>query len=422
MSTVHIVGAGLAGLSCAVVLVRAGQNICVWEGAGHAGGRCRSFDDSVTGKRLDNGNHLLLSANQSVLDYLDSLNARESLVVGEAVFPFVDVRSGARWCVRPGKSCWPAWLFNSKRNIPDIPPLAYLRLISLLFAGQGKRVGDYVATGSLLATRFLEPFTVAVLNTETEEADAYLTAKALRLSFARGEKACRPLMARQGLSESFVDPALDFLRDRNMPVNCNNRLRYIEFSDLGVQALNFVQNREALGEQDNVVLCVPPAAAATLIPGLEVPDEAAPIVNVHICLERKITLPEDAPILGIIGGTAQWFMLRDDILSATISAAHEIADWPNEKIAQAVWQDACRALNLSVLAMPSIRVIKERRATFLQTPQMVARRPGTLTAWHNLFLAGDWTNTGFPATLDGAVRSGRTAADAVLKRVRAHNA
>ena len=116
---VHVIGAGVAGLSVAVRASASGRPVTVWEAAGHAGGRCRSFDDSVLGRRIDNGNHLVLSGNQDVAAYLDLIGARDALI-GPAVaeFPFVDLKSGERWAVRPGPGRVPWWVLSAKRRIP----------------------------------------------------------------------------------------------------------------------------------------------------------------------------------------------------------------------------------------------------------------------------------------------------------------
>jgi hypothetical protein len=144
-----------------------------------------------------------------------------------------------------------------------------------------------------------------------------------------------------------------------------------------------------------------------------VPEDSRPIVNAHIRLPRTPALPEGLPFLGLVGGTADWLFLRGDIASLTVSAAETLAEQPAAAIAERMWADTARALGLDPALAPPVRIIKERRATFAQTPAALARRAGTETAWRNLVLAGDWTDTGYPATIESAVRSGRRAADAL---------
>ena len=120
--------------------------------------------------------------------------------------------------------------------------------------------------------------------------------------------------------------------------------------------------------------------------------------------------PPGAPlILGVIGGTAEWIFAFDDRISVTVSCAEAIVDRDREDLARLLWSDVVRALDI-VAELPPWQIVKEKRATFAATPAQDALRPAAATCWPNLLLAGDWTQTGLPATIEGAVRSGETAA------------
>ena len=131
---------------------------------------------------------------------------------------------------------------------------------------------------------------------------------------------------------------------------------------------------------------------------------------------RRRTLP---PILGVVGGLVEWLFAFPQRLSVTISNGDRLVDMPREELAQAIWQDVCKAAGIEgelPLPLPPWQIVRERRATFEATPEQNALRPGAVTAVKNLFLAGDWTDTGLPATIEGSVRSGDRAADLVLAR------
>ena len=162
-----------------------------------------------------------------------------------------------------------------------------------------------------------------------------------------------------------------------------------------------------------MVLAVPAAIAARLVPGLVVPDDYAPIVNAHF---RYGALPDAPQLLGIVGGTAEWVFRKRDILSVTVSAADPVVGRPAGELRETLWRDVARALALDAAPMPPSRVVKERRATFRATPAQLARRPPTATVWNNLHLAGDYVDTGLPATIEGAIRSGIVAADHITRR------
>jgi predicted NAD/FAD-dependent oxidoreductase len=120
-------------------------------------------------------------------------------------------------------------------------------------------------------------------------------------------------------------------------------------------------------------------------------------------------------LLGLIGGTAQWLIARGDVVSVTVSAADALVERPAEAIAALIWRDVAKALDLPPLPVPPYRTVKERRATLRLTPAIEALRCGPLTATQNLFLAGDWTQTGLPPTIEGAIRSGWAASRAILQ-------
>ena len=122
-ATTHIVGAGLAGLAAAVRLCDASHRVRVYEAAPQAGGRCRSFYEPALERWIDNGNHLILSANNEIFAYLDAIGARGALQGPDhAIFPFLDLKRGLKWAVKPndGKIAW--WLFDEERRVPETGP------------------------------------------------------------------------------------------------------------------------------------------------------------------------------------------------------------------------------------------------------------------------------------------------------------
>ena len=406
----------MAGLACAVRLAGRGHAVTVHEAAGQAGGRCRSYFDAGLDRVIDNGNHLLLSANTAALDYLEEIGASDTVSGPDhAEFPFMDLRDGRRWTVRPNAGPLPWWIFQASRRIPGTKPWDYLSALSILKAGDGDTVAGRIDCRGPLYEGFWRPLTVAALNTAPEDASARLMGTVIRESFAKGADHCRPLVVRESLAASLVDPALARLREAGAELRFNDRLKSLEIEADRVRALELGKERVALADGDTVVLAVPPWVAAGLLPDLPVPDDHRPIVNGHILLPDAPRPERRAPFLGLIGGTVDWLFLRGDIASLTVSAAEALADRPAPEIADLFWADTAKALDLDPAIKPEIRVIKERRATFAQTPAALALRPGTATGQRNLFLTGDWTDTGYPATIDGAVRSGFAAADAIIR-------
>lgn len=412
---VHVIGAGLSGLAAAVALAKAGRRVSLYEAAGHAGGRCRSYFDPALERRIDNGNHLVLSGNTAIARYLADIGSGNGLAGPErAEFPFIDVASGERWTVRPNGGPLPWWILAPGRRVPETTARDYLAGLRLARAGPQATVAQCLNGDGKAFARFWEPLAVSVLNTEAAAASAGLLWPVLRETFGRGEAACRPRMATVGLSECFVDPALRTLERAGAALRFHHRLRRIEFEGNGVRALHFASGEVVpVSSADAVVLAVPPQGALALVPGLEAPRDSRAIVNGHFLLGRAVDRPQ---LLGVVGGLCHWLFLRGDVASVTVSAADALADTDPGAVAAGMWTDVVRALDLDqATPLPPHRIVKEKRATFAQTPGELERRPKPRTRFVNLFLAGDWTDTGLPATLEGSVRSGNTASEAVAK-------
>jgi squalene-associated FAD-dependent desaturase len=410
--TVHVIGAGLSGLAAAVRLARGGASVALHEAAGQAGGRCRSYHDPALGMMIDNGNHLLLSANGAALSYLETIGAAGRLAgPAKAEFVFADLKSGERWTLRINDGRLPWWIFDRRRRVPGTTVRDYLAFVRLLGVGNRKTICETVSCQGPLYERLARPLLLAALNTDPSEGSAALAGAIVRETLGAGGKSCRPLIARDGLGPVFIEPALRLLAERGAVVKLGHRLRGLAFGQKRVVALDFGDDRLVLGADDAVILTVPPVVATDLLPGLAVPSEFRAIVNAHFRVDPP---PAIAPIIGVVNGTIEWLFAFPDRLSVTISAADRLLDVPREELARRIWGEVAAVAGLSH-ATPPWQIVRERRATFAATPSENAKRPGARTAWHNLALAGDWTQTGLPATIEGAIRSGNRAAELVAR-------
>jgi squalene-associated FAD-dependent desaturase len=392
---VTVVGGGVAGLAAACTLVENGIDVVLHEAAKAAGGRCRSYYDPLLECRIDNGNHLLLSGNVAVMAFLARVGTLDSLT-GPAgpVFPFVDVATGAHWALRLNAGRLPWWVFSKARRVPGTSLKDYLALLKLRRAGLDDLVAP-LAGGGALYKNLLEPLAIAALNTMPEVASAAPLAAVIAETLEQGGAHSVPRFPKVGLSESFIDPAIAWLEARGAQVRLGSRVTEI-----------------VPGEK--TVLAVPAWVAAELLPGLVVPDEHEAIFNLHF--KCRIDRGE-AGFWGLVGGVAEWAFAKGEILSVTVSAANRYADMDNEEMVALVWRDLTVAFGLPA-EIPPHRVVREKRATFAASPAMLHKRPATMTGNVDVVLAGDWTDTGLPATIEGAIRSGNKAAQVMLRTMR----
>jgi squalene-associated FAD-dependent desaturase len=326
--------------------------------------------------------------------------------------------TGGQWTLRPTASLFPFWLFDAKRRVPGTRPSDYLEAIRLARADDNATVAQCVDVAGPLYERLWQPLCRAALNTDAAEASARLLWRVIAMTLVKGERGCRPLLFSAGLSPTLVNPALELLKRHDCEIRFQSRARGIRWHDDRAIALHFPEGLLALELDDAVVLAVPPEICVELWPAIQVPDEYRTIVNVHYRIGEAVDLPGGSGLVGLIGATAQWLFVRGDVLSVTISAADEIAVQPNWEIANRLWAEVARVLGRNMGRVPAWRVIKERRATIAQTPAQIARRPHGETGLKNLFIAGDWTDTGLPATIEGSVQSGFEAARLALRAVR----
>lgn len=380
---VHVIGAGLAGLAAALAAAQAGAQVVVHEAAPQAGGRCRSFHDRHLDRLIDAGTHLLVGANHQTLAYLRAIGATMAPLPPH--YRFAHVNQGWQRTIRP---------------LP--PPAGWSETalaLGLPWVGAGQNVAARL--GGCPAYEWLwRPLCLSILNTSPEQASARMLARVLRALMLGGPKAFRGYGFAHGLSAALIDPALARLQHLGAQVHFGQRL-----SAICQSRLTFGPTSIALAAKDRVILALPPWVTAPLL-GRNDPFDTNAIANMHYRVARPL---DPLGPIGLVGGIGHWLSVRGDVVSVTVSAAEQRPDphrlWA--EIAPLLAQDA---------ATPPYRLIWEKRATLVQSPDILARRPGPRTMFDGVFLAGDWIASPWPCTMESAISSGLAAARLALGR------
>lgn len=393
MSVTHIIGAGISGLAAARRLSEHNSKIIIYESTNHPGGRCRTFYDEKLGLEIDNGNHLVLSSNNAILEMAD---INQLHIENNAKFNFVDLKNNSTWVVDAGSGKIP-WMHKKPPGVNAWNLLNDYRNLNC-----DKTITDVLDTSTARWNSFWVPLILAVMNTSPDEASTKLMHKVLAESLLRGGHYCRPVFTLNGLSKAFVEPTAG-----RVDIRYGATLKNVEIRNNRVSNLVFRGFEVNLKPDDAVIMALPWAAAHDVCPSLPKPQEFNPIINVHFKTATSVETPQ---MTGLVGSYSQWLFRRKNVASITISAANQLSQNDNDDIAALVWAEVSNLLGGGI--MPKYRVIKEKSATFKASPTVNASRPLTQSITKNLFIAGDWTATGLPATLEGASRSGFLAANA----------
>jgi squalene-associated FAD-dependent desaturase len=438
---VLIIGGGFAGLAAGVALAEAGKKVRLLEQKPHLGGRARSFRDPATGSLVDNGQHILMGCYHATIRFLSTIGTLERVhFQPRLAVPFLD--RGGR-LTRLECPDWPApWyllmgVLRSK-SFSAKEKLEIFRLGWTLRSHPTSRdhpVGETVAAwlsrvgqSQSLQGNFWDLLCIAVMNEDPRRAGARLFERVLRLALVTSPADSRLGIVRGGLSECYTASATAYIEARGGRVETACGVRQLLIADGFCRGVELSQGRRI--EAGPVISAVPWQQLAGLLPGGLLRTEPffsaalalrpAPIISINLWFDAPLTELEFA---GLRGTTIQWLFNKSRILgssdhcvSLVLSGAHQQVGRPKQELL---------ALALAELGelLPEVRkakllhslVIKERSATFSPSPEADLLRPAARTPVRGLFLAGDWTNTGLPATIEGAVQSGYTAAREILQ-------
>jgi squalene-associated FAD-dependent desaturase len=444
---VVVVGGGFAGLSAAVALAEKGFRVAVIEAKPALGGRAYSFADPDSGDFVDNGQHVLMGCYRETLNFLDRIGASDKLVFHENLEIEMLDPGGARARLRTAHLPGPFHMSGALFRYAHLSVLDRTRLMTggvklLAMRRRDPEALQRMTVGELMdALRqserarqcFWYPLAIATLNDEPSIASAALLAEVLKRAFFSRRSDSAFVYSKVGLSDLYCKGAADFIERNGGMIALRSSVEGFEMRGSTVASARLRDGTRI--EAANFVCAVPSRHVLKMLPEAVGRDpffgriaelQSSPIICVHAWFDRGVT---DSAFVGFIGTTTQWLFNKRRIfeargerhpgyLSFVISGARKLVDRSNEELVEIVLADLKAMIPASADAkLLRAIVLKEKHATMAPTPGTFRLRPTTQTPIANLFLAGDWVQTGLPATIESAVISGRAAADAVSARV-----
>jgi squalene-associated FAD-dependent desaturase len=449
LAPVIVVGSGWAGLAAAVELSRNGIPVTVLESAKQMGGRARRVlfpvnsiaDNTLRAEDaigVDNGQHLLVGAYDSTLSLLHTIGVSETTALKriQLSLSLLD-RRGKLVRVKTPRIPAPFHLIYGLLRARGLS--VYERMAALRFLSALSKIGfspDRDESCESLFKRhrvplrvtevLWEPLCLIGLNTPIREASAQVFLRIMRESLAHGRKESNLLLTCTDLSAIFPDPAMDYIERKGGSIQLGQKVSEININNQGVTGVSLPEQKL---KSHHVILATPYQITADLCakhPQLSSLTQqlqrlhSNPICTVYLQYPSDTTVGRE--MLGMLGTTSQWVFDRKlcgqaGLMAVVINGDGEHMKWSNDKLTGTVKKELAERFPRWPEAQHAI-VIREKRATFHCAVNINQHRPQNQTGVKGLWIAGDYTNTGLPATLESAVRSGIRSARAAIDSIR----
>ncbi len=422
-----VIGGGFAGLTSAAYLSKAGIKVELLEASPKLGGRAYSFSDKDSGSVIDNGQHILMGCYKDTLRFLKLIKAENNLIVQKKLKVNFLKENFETVPLETITSLYPLNLILAVLNykaISFVDRLRLLRFLSKLPFTSSKNlknltVYEWLKKGNQndrINKAFWEILAVGSLNTNIQEASAEIFNYILKEIFLKGNQSAAIILPKYGLTETYFEAARIFLEKNGGKINLTERVLEVKFKEN--KALEILTDKRRISDFDFLVPAIPLFALKNIKTELDfVPDlklSYSSILSIHIWLKENNF---NEPFYGLIKSKLHWIFNHNDHITLVISDADKYIDKTKEEIFELFSAELGKFTGIKKEDIISYRVIKEKRSTFIPSNDIFNNRPDTKTLIKNLFLAGDWINTGLPSTIESAVKSGRLAAEEIIKEV-----
>jgi squalene-associated FAD-dependent desaturase len=433
-----IIGGGFAGLAAGVELSERGYEVELLERRNRLGGRAYSFIDARTGDIVDNGQHLFMRCYRATVAFLKKINRLDRLHFQDRLrVEFLDRENGFI-TFECADTFAPLHILAGLFRMKGLTAGDKLRALKLGNAIRSKNGHEQLTVSKWLARlsqseniseRFWNPLAIATLNESPDTASAKMLAVVLREAFTGTRDDSCIGISKVGLSDLYTDGAQDYIEARSGRVQINAQVSNLVIENGRVAAVE-LKNGDRV-EADYFISAVPHAAFLDILPdemrrtefaSVEKLD-SSPILSINLWFDRPVI---DRDFVGMIGTKVQWIFNKDLIvrgskssnhLALIISAARGFVDMTKDDLVEMALKELREMIPASRPAqLLHSQIVKEREATLSHTVESDSIRPGASTSLPNFILAGDWTDTGLPATIESAVLSGNVAAELITRK------
>jgi len=418
-----VIGGGIAGLTSAAYLIKQNIKVTLLESTPKLGGRAYSFTEQKSNDIIDNGQHILMGCYSDTLHFLKLIGAKKNFIYQNSLRVNFLTKEGLQVRLNSFTPIYPLNLLFALLNFTVITfaeRLSLLKFVIKLPFISHQRLSDKNVRDWLKEEKqsddtiksLWEIIAVGALNTNIDKASAFMFREILMKIFFNGNFASTIILPKYGLSDAYVKNAKEFIESSGGKIKLSSTVKEIIIDENKVVEVKTTD--EVYKDFDCVITAIPFYALNNIFPELfgnkKMEFEYSSILNIHIWLKNN---PMKEKFYGLIDSPVHWIFNKGYHINLVISDADYLIDKSTEEIYQMCVSELIKYTKLEESDILRYKVLKEKKATFIPSIKITNTRPSSKTKITNLFLAGDWTDTGLPSTIESAVKSGRIAAELI---------
>jgi len=420
-----VIGGGIAGLTSAAYLTNQGFRVTLLESAPKLGGRAYSFRDKNTDDYIDNGQHILMGCYNETLKFIKLIGAENNFIYQKNLqVNFLkagrgEIKLKAFRLLYPLNLLAALLRFKAVTFLERLSIIRFMIKLPIVSSGRlkNKNVKEWLESErqcDAVIKSLWQIIAVGALNTSIDKASAVTFRDILIKIFFRGSFASTIILPKYGLSQSYVNNALEYIQRNSGILELSSAVEDLVISENNI--VEIITSNKSYKDFDYVISAVPLYSLKKLLTenvfNGDINFEYSSILNINIWLKNN---PLNESFYGLIDSPVHWIFNKNSHINLVISDANHLMGKTADELYEICLRELKLFTTISESDIQNYKVLKEKRATFIPSNHIINSRPSSKTKINNLFLAGDWIDTGLPSTIESAVKSGRMAAQYVME-------